>query len=251
MPATIIGNANWNQRGLVLTRQDAQEQVNGLVNVQVEYVGPSSKHDIIARSFYADAAPPIWPSVVSRDELLTNRLYLESRSVTRANGLTTVRASYVGGLVRAGFSGYYLRTTKETGIKGVALPAEGLFYLAFSVIENINNPNLSNHYTFTGDFIRHTMEFVQIGNSSAYKPPNLTFRDMFAPQSAASRVFAFGPLKDPNTIFSSYAILLGESDQFPVVGTAVKLGDYTPPKFVDQPSYLTPTVKVISREFYF
>ena len=113
MPATIIGNNEWNQRGLVLTAQAAQEQINGLVNVQVEYVGPSSKHDIISRSFYQDAPPPIWPDVVNRSELVTNRLYMESRTVTRANGLTTVQATYVGGLQRAGFKGYFLSEQKE------------------------------------------------------------------------------------------------------------------------------------------
>ena len=114
MPATIIGNSEWTSRGLVLTAQDAQEQVNGLVNVQVTYVGPASRHDQISRSFYLDAPPPIFPSVVSPSELVTNRLYMESRSVSRANGLTTVQANYVCGLQRAGFNGYFLSEQRET-----------------------------------------------------------------------------------------------------------------------------------------
>jgi hypothetical protein len=115
MPATIIGNSEWTSRGLVLTAQNAQEQVNGLVNVQVTYVGPASRHDQISRSFYLDAPPPIFPSVVSASELVTGRLYMVSRSVSRENGLTTVQAEYVGGLQRAGFKGYFLSEQREIG----------------------------------------------------------------------------------------------------------------------------------------
>jgi hypothetical protein len=43
MPSTIIGSASWNATGLVLSAQSAQEQVTGLVNVQVTYVAPVTK----------------------------------------------------------------------------------------------------------------------------------------------------------------------------------------------------------------
>jgi hypothetical protein len=247
MPAIIRGSAEWNQRGLILSRMDAQEQVNGLVNVQVEYVGPSTRHDIISRSFYQDAPPPIWPSVVSPGELVTNRLYMESRTVERANGLTKVRANYVGGLQRAGFNGYFLRTDKETGRSGVALPQESVrvdFGRVSAIVigRNLDTETGTLGYDFRGVFIRHTVEFMQIGDAYALKEPKFTFKDMFAPESA-TRFFTTGVEQDPNVIFSQPAIALGSA--------LVKFGDYLPPKFIDRPQYITPLVKVIEREYFF
>lgn len=40
---------------------------------------------------------------------------MESRSISRANGLVTVQAKYVGALTRYGFRGYYVREAKESG----------------------------------------------------------------------------------------------------------------------------------------
>ena len=120
MPATVIGSAEWNTRGIVLSRQTSQEQVNGLVNVQVEYSIPASKQYQIDRMFYVDAPPPIWPTVVNRAEMLTNNLYMVNRSVSRGNGLIIVNAEYVSGLNRGGFRGYFLRESIETGKRGQA-----------------------------------------------------------------------------------------------------------------------------------
>jgi hypothetical protein len=245
MPAIVRGSAEWNQRGLILSRMDAQEQVNGLVNVQVEYVGPSTRHDIISRSFYQDAPPPIWPSVVSPGELVTNRLYMESRTVERANGLTKVRANYVGGLQRAGFNGYFLRTDKETGRSGVALPAGSVKVDqgAFSVISIVGETDDGVFgYDFSGVFIRHTIEFMQIGDAYAVKEPKFTFKDMFVPETARL-LFSRDTATDPNAIFSLPEILFGSG--------FVKLGEYLPPKFIDRAQYITPLVKVIEREYFF
>jgi hypothetical protein len=245
MPSTIIGSAEWNTRGLVLSRMDAQEQVNGLVNVQVEYVGPATRHDIISRSFYQDAPPPIWPSVVSPGDLVTNRLYMESRSVERANGLTTVRANYVGGLQRAGFDGYFLRTDKETGQGGVALPAGSIkvdqgTFSTINIVGQIEDDVFG--YDFSGVFIKHTIEFMQIGDAYAVKEPKFTFKDMFAPETARL-LFSKDTAIDPNVIFAAPEILFGSA--------FVKLGEYLPPKFIDRAQYITPLVKVMQREYFF
>ena len=113
MPSTIIGSASWNSTGLVLSQQSAQEQVTGLINVQVTYVAPVTKQSQASAKFYTDAPPPIWPTVVLRSELVTNNLYLVDRTIERANGLLTIQANYVGALQRAGFKGYYLREQVE------------------------------------------------------------------------------------------------------------------------------------------
>jgi hypothetical protein len=142
MPATIIGNSEWTLRGLVLTAQNAQEQVNGLVNVQVEYTAPATKQQKIDQLFYVDAPPPIWPSVVNRGEMLTNNIYMVTRSVERANGLVRVRAEYVSGLKRSGFRGYFLRETVETGKRGQAYNYVsgdgGLIYTNLGIFDTLN-----------------------------------------------------------------------------------------------------------------
>jgi hypothetical protein len=142
MPSTIIGSSTWNTRGIVLSSQSAQEQVNGLVNVQVEYTVPATKQQKIDQLFYVDAPPPIWPSVVNRGEMLTNNIYMVTRSVERANGLVRVRAEYVSGLKRAGFRGYFLRETVETGKKGQAYNYVtgdgGLIYTNLGIFDTLN-----------------------------------------------------------------------------------------------------------------
>jgi len=177
MPATIIGNSEWTSRGLVLTAQDAQEQVNGLVNVQVTYVGPASRHDQISRSFYLDAPPPIFPSVVSPSELVTGRLYMVSRSVSRENGLTTVQATYVGGLQRAGFKGYFLSEQREQGKTLQAFNyAPGSLEDYFGGISEPFGPRgqrkiASEPRTFIYDERIKVVEFVRINGQISAKLP--------------------------------------------------------------------------------
>jgi hypothetical protein len=232
MPATIIGNNEWNQRGLVLTAQDAQEQVNGLVNVQATYVGPSSKHDIIGRSFYQDAPPPIWPNVVNRGELVTNRLYMESRTVTRANGLTTVNANYVGGLQRAGFNGYFLREVKEPD-KGALVYQPSVGGLSGSVsIEFSEGQPL--FVLGPAEAIAITeriklLEFVRIGEAQSVKFPNFIWRDLISPH----------PFYDSQRLLS-----------FPVINVNNRHYINTVPvRPTESSNYITPTVQVVTAEY--
>jgi hypothetical protein len=232
MPATIIGNNEWNQRGLVLTAQDAQEQVNGLVNVQATYVGPSSKHDIISRSFYQDAPPPIWPNVVNPSELVTNRLYMESRAVTRANGLTTVNANYVGGLQRSGFKGYFLREANEpdktiffyepAGPEYTQTP--GVQFVEGQPIFRLGRAQLSS---FT-ERIR-LVEFVRVGKAQSVSAPNFTWRDLVA----------LHPFYNPASILATPVINVGNRWYI----------DTMPLKPLESFSYITPTVQIVTAEY--
>jgi hypothetical protein len=189
MPATIIGNSEWTSRGLVLTAQNAQEQVNGLVNVQVTYVGPASRHDQISRNFYLDAQPPIFPTVVSPSELVTNRLYMVSRSVSRENGLTTVQAEYVGGLQRTGFKGYFLSEQREQGKKLQAYNYAANFtgsMLYFSFITNYSQPfgprgarkiaSLPRQFIY--DERIKVIEFVRVNGQASAQVPVFYRNDM-------------------------------------------------------------------------
>lgn len=113
MSATIIGNTTWQTRGLVLTGQSAQEQITGLVNAQLTFTLPASKRATVDRHFVVDAPPPIWPSILSRQDLQGGNLFLVDRSLSIAAGLITIQASYAGVLVRPGTPRYYATTDRE------------------------------------------------------------------------------------------------------------------------------------------
>lgn len=243
MPATVIGSAEWNTRGIVLSSQSAQEQINGLVNVQVEYALPASKQYQIDRMFFVDAPPPIWPTVVNRAEMLTNNLYMTQRSISRANGLVTVNAEYVSGLKRAGFRGYFLTTTREPEV----------FVKAFdNVLESLipsseGLPILDNTMlNVRGDFIKHTFEFVQIGESSSAKLPTLDVRDFYTPTRAT---FAFGGsiLDDLSQVFTRKYIRVYSDTR----RSAKRAGVYLPAASSDKYEYVTPLVKIVNRELFF
>lgn len=268
MPATIIGNNEWNTRGLVLTRQDAQEQVNGLVTVQVEYVGPSTKHDQLSRNFFTDAPPPIWPSVVNRDELLTNRLYMESRTFTRANGLTTVRANYVGGLVRAGFDGYYLREEKEPGKRATAyryVSGDTLFTQDLATGVTIA---LAASFVFppTGAPFRRadagtefiydekikSVQFVRIGGQSSVRLPTFFRNDCASLVSQQASSFGFGVVGGSGTT-AALSAEAANADLWVVPGDSSLLGSgilsfekNTPVPSTEQTSYITPLVELVT-----
>jgi hypothetical protein len=184
MPSTVIGSPTWNQRGLVITSMDAQEQVNGLVTVQVEYTGPADRHDIISRSFYQDAPPPIFPSVVSPSELVTNRLYMESRTVSRANGLTTVKANYVGGLVRQGFRGFFISEQLDRTQRDFVLTNGQSSFVNFTgIVSMVNGVFFNLRY----EVYKISLEFVRVGQASAASLPEIQKSDV-ARNFRASRV---------------------------------------------------------------
>ena len=233
MPSTIIGSTSWNATGLVLSAQSAQEQVTGLVNVQVTYVAPVTKQTQASAKFYTDAPPPIWPSVISRSELVTNNLYLVDRTVERANGLVTIQANYAGALQRAGFGGYYLREQIE--------PRRRAFSYNYS-----NDATLVSQPDPTGVARRVTVpqiviyderlkvvEFVRIGRAQAVSPPVFFRADMASvaknPEAAAAADLwiVSGPTE---ALAAGYLSFEKTTAITPTEGT----------------SYVTPTVEVVS-----
>jgi hypothetical protein len=247
MPAIIRGSAEWNQRGLILSRMDAQEQVNGLVNVQVEYVGPSTRHDIISRSFYQDAPPPIWPSVVSPGELVTNRLYMESRTVERANGLTKVRANYVGGLQRAGFNGYFLKTEKEPNQTGFAIFFGPISDKPFgqTIFETaLGNFSYEGAGIFTFDLIPQIYEFVEIGTATAVKLPTVTRNSLIQIYDSDSKSGS-NFLLSSEKAYRAPIMVINNTNYYAEGYADIKFQR----KVVDSPQFVTPTVKIIERKF--
>jgi hypothetical protein len=272
MPATIIGNSEWTSRGLVLTAQDAQEQVNGLVNVQVTYVGPASRHDQISREFYQDAPPPIFPSVVSPSELVTNRLYMVSRSVSRANGLTTVQADYVGGLQRSGFNGYFLSESVERGKRATAYNYFGGTVLNSVVVSSFTIINVGTFTAETatmraplnytpGGVLRNTtigsvflyderiklVEFVRIANTSAAVVPSFTRADLASlSKTQQGNVNFFGvTAQGPSDASFADLWLVDGPDEVKEFGLLSFEKD-TPIAYTESSSFVTPTVEVVT-----
>jgi hypothetical protein len=179
MPSTVIGNATWNSTGLVLSQQTAQEQVTGLVNVQVTYVAPVTKQSQVSAKFYTDAPPPIFPSVVLRSELVTNNLYLVDRTIERANGLLTIQANYVGALQRAGFKGYYLREQNEYGKLGQAYNyGRSRFGPLTAYVPGGGTREVGFNTSFVYDERLKVVEFVRIGRQQSVTLPTFYRADL-------------------------------------------------------------------------
>jgi hypothetical protein len=236
MPSTIIGSASWNSTGLILSQQSAQEQVTGLVNVQVTYVAPVTKQSQASAKFYTDAPPPIWPTVVLRSELVTNNLYLVDRTIERANGLLTIQANYVGALQRAGFKGYYLREQVEPRRRALSY-------------NYTNTASLVSQYDPTGALRRVTVpkiviyderlkvvEFVRIGRAQAVSPPTFFRADMASvaknPAAAAA---------------ADLWVVTGPSDA--LVEGFLSFEKTTPITPTEGSTYITPTVQAISLSY--
>jgi len=248
MPATVIGSAEWNTRGIVLSGQTAQEQVNGLVNVQVEYAIPASKQYQIDRMFYVDAPPPIWPTVVNRAEMLTNNLYMVQRSISRGNGLVTVNAEYVSGLKRAGFNGYFLKTQKEPNKSAVGymlgpVPT-GPFppgYTGITIFRtSLGDFTVREIGFFSFELITRTYEFVQIGEATAVRLPKVTRNDLMQIQGGEGQY-----LWTAQKALSAPIHVIGDKTYY--------AENYASEEFqrssTESPQHITPSVKIIERQF--
>jgi hypothetical protein len=236
MPSTVIGNATWNSTGLVLSAQSAQEQVTGLVNVQVTYVAPVTKQSQASAKFYTDAPPPIFPSVVLRSELVTNNLYLVDRTIERANGLLTIQANYVGALQRAGFKGYYLREQVEPRRRALSY-------------NYTNTASLVSQYDPTGALRRVTVPkliiyderlpslfSLRIGRSQAVSPPTFFRADMVSVAKNAAAAAA-----------ADLWVVTGPSDAN--AQGFLSFEKTTPITPTEGSTYITPTVQAISLSY--
>lgn len=193
MPFTIVQSPAFSQRGIALNESSCSEQVNGLVEVQTRFTIAKSRQQEIDRLFYVDAPPPIDPACIAKSSLLTNRLYMQSRTVSSSTGFLTIDARYVGGLARAGFVGYFLTEQKGpaptssagsailgsntlTGIAASPSIAASSGIGAFtSSMFGTNNRSGILSFNAPRSYIRQNLvEFVQIGTETAVKVPVLS-----------------------------------------------------------------------------
>jgi hypothetical protein len=260
MASIIIGSQNWNTRGIVLTNQSAQEQVNGLVTVSVQYVMPASRKAELDRFFYVDAPPPIWPEVVNRGELLTNNLYMVERSIERSNGLINVTASYVSGLQRLGSQGYFLREMQETNKRGTAYnywnsnilwQSTGTFSSIAYLAPVVATPSGGTaNVTFGLGFVFtervKLVEFVRIGSAFAAKLPTFTRSDIASLIQQSGGAFSQFDFGSPDTTSAS--------DVWVVEGNASTAAQRsfektTPVGFTETSNYITPSVEIVTLDY--
>jgi hypothetical protein len=181
MSFTIVQSPGFLQSGIALNSSSCVEQVNGLIEVQARFTIPKSRQAEIDRLFFVDAQPPIDPSCITKSSLLTQRLYMVKRSVTSESGFLTIEALYVGGLVRSGFSGFYLTEQFDRRI---------------TVSVTSVNVNITGTSTVTRtslfDCNEISVEFVQIGGVTSAAVPSFAANDLIpALRGSARSPFVF------------------------------------------------------------
>jgi len=101
MPSLLHRSALMQSRKVALTSQDFVEQGNGLVQVSLGYTAAASDASSVLPLFRVDSQPPINPSIISLNELQSQKLYMTNFSSSQANGLLQITASYVGASLNA------------------------------------------------------------------------------------------------------------------------------------------------------
>lgn len=171
MPSLVVSSPKFTQSGIALSASSCVEQVNGLVQMQATYTIAASRQSQLDSLFYVDSQPPIHPTCISKSNLLTNRLYMVQRSVSTSNGFCTVNADYVGGLVRAGFRGYYL-TEQFDRTEGNEITGD----IASLIQQGVSGQVFST--AIRHDRYEISVEFVKIGQEFASVLPAIKSSDL-------------------------------------------------------------------------
>ena len=230
MAAILVKGSQFSSLGMALSASSCVEQVNGLVEVQARFFVDKSRQAEIDRLFFVDAQPPIDPSCVTKASLLTQRLYMVSRSVTSENGLLAVEASYVGALARPGSRGFFLTVAKGPTVAGFIQQGIGRN-------EQVLGGTFSQKVFFFDYFVNEiTVEFVQIGTVTAAAIPTFTINDVFSLVKMKIATSGTGPF--------TTAQVLGDMDpRSPNYRVYASFGA-TLLRTEEPASFLTPTVKV-------
>jgi hypothetical protein len=146
--------------GVALVSHSVSEQANGLYSVSCEFVCRATNSLAVDNLFYPDAEPPVYPSAVNKQYLLSGRLFMSDREVKTENGLSYISASYASGITRNGSFGY-ISTERESLISKY-------FVLA---VDSLGNTVASVSFTYIPIVITH--EYVQCGaeKSSQFVSP--------------------------------------------------------------------------------
>ena len=247
MAAILVKGSQFNSLGMALTASSCVEQVNGLVEVQARFFVDKSRQAEIDRLFFVDAQPPIDPSCVTKASLLTQRLYMVTRSVSSENGFLVIDASYVGALSRPGSRGFYLTEEKGAILLGTTMYV--IPYMvpgidSFVIVEGYGFA--SRIYTFEYFNKEITVEFVEISKLTATAIPELTFDDLFVFVKLLSVLGPDASLLDSQAaIFGSQLrVIPGVAGLGPRAETLISIFNKTPIRTVEPSTFLTPTVKI-------
>lgn len=157
--------------GLALVSHDFSEQADGLVTASCEFVCRATRQFELDRLFSIDAAPPVALPGINNSHLLYNRMFMSGRTISQANGLTHIKAEYVGGLVRGGeYMVFYKEAESPVSFNFVSEP--------FSITrQNPSNPtqistisNVTTSIRFTYLPIVFVYEYVAVGDQKTAQP---------------------------------------------------------------------------------
>jgi len=262
MPSVIHQSPKMSARGLSLVAQNVSEQINGLVEVGLQFVTTASARDRVAREFVVDSPPPIWPSSVNREELQGRQLFMAKRSITQEAGLVYINAKYVGGLLRAGAPGYFLSTARESKQSAYTF-TEWTYFINITV-----SPPPTSISTTSADFIPrlascfyrwiniiHTFEFVVVYNNDApelprFKPQQLVSVEATGGLSPYSLRYQaddwFNRPLEPSMTFTqtlraSRDLTLEDAKNFVAKHRIITN---------EAPQYITPTVRILRRQIF-
>jgi hypothetical protein len=241
MSFTIVQSPGFLQSGIALNSSSCVEQVNGLIELQARFTIPKSRQAEIDRLFFVDAQPPIDPSCVTKASLLTQRLYMVSRTVSSESGFLVIDASYVGALARPGSRGFYLTVAKGPTVAGLTLLGIG------DALQVIDYGFAQKAYFFDYFVNEITVEFVQIGNATAAAIPEFTISDVFS--LVKVKTAQIGSSSAPATGSFTAEQVLGEDPagiaNFNSPNYRVAASFNTTLLRTQEPaSFLTPTVKI-------
>ena len=227
-----------------------------MVEVQTRWFVDKTRQTEIDRLFFVDAQPPSDPGCITKSSLLTQRLYMTSRSVTSENGFLAIDASYVGALSRPGSRGFYLTEEKSPVKRGTnfyAIPyfVQGDPFLTLGSQVLVDGVPASRGYVFDYFNKEISVEYVEINKLTATAIPELTFNDLFVFVKLIN-VFGFG-----SSMLDSLAVIFGS--QLRVLPSAGGLGprqetlgqnyNKTVIRTVEPSSFLTPSVKIAKVRF--
>jgi hypothetical protein len=87
--------------GLLIGNSSVNNQLNGLIEVSVDYLCRTTDLTAQLGKFFLDAAPPVFPTKTINPATLANgKLHMSSYSVNESRGIATINARYAG--VRSG-----------------------------------------------------------------------------------------------------------------------------------------------------
>ena len=232
MPSIVFKSASLTSNGLALTEQSVSEQATGLLSVSVKYVTTTANRDSLARQFYQDSAPPIFPTMVNRDELQGRTLFLVNRSIDQEHGIVKIKATYVGALLRA-LAKPSVTLSRES--KYVSFQVVGYYYIA----EGVNGAVVGSYGAYdyyTAQLTCGVKEYsvASVGEfENIIQPPtvaDLLLGCVFTSRSVSAGTTEYDPNAPAKDLVTKYAHL--------AVGSDVSY------------EFATPTVKVQKSRFF-